>query len=83
MRLLPGENCLIVFDQGEGSIVLYLERVQNLGPAIRRTAYKKTLQKDKIGDHVLLTYDETKRTLAVSGKLQVSTVAHLLVIDDR
>jgi hypothetical protein len=76
MRLLPGENCLLVIDQGDGSIVLYLERVQNLGLAIRRGACKKTLQKDKIGDRVLLAYNETKRTLAVSGKLQVGTIAH-------
>jgi hypothetical protein len=82
MRLLPGENCLLVYDQGDGSIVLYMERVQNLGNAIRRSAYKKALQKDKIGNHVLLAYDETKRTLAVSGKLQVGTVVYLLVLDD-
>jgi hypothetical protein len=72
---LPNDKCLLIYDQGDGSLALYLEPMDALGHAIRRSAFKKPLQKDKLGDQILFAYDESKRTLAVSGKLQVSFLA--------
>jgi hypothetical protein len=51
--------------------MIYLESLQVIGAAILRDAHKKVLHRDKLGDHVLFAYNETKRMLAVLAKLQV------------
>jgi hypothetical protein len=79
VRLLPKDNCLLVYDNGDGSILVYLEQLHSLGPAVRRGAYKKILQGDKLGGAVLLAYDEVKRTLAVSGQLQVVSASSIFI----
>jgi hypothetical protein len=72
MRLLPADHCLLILEDGEGSVVIYLEQTQSLGPAVlREGAYKKLLRKDKLPGDRHFAYDERKRMLVVSIKYQV------------
>jgi hypothetical protein len=72
MRLLPADHCLLILEDVEGSVVIYMEQVQSLGPAVRRDgAYKKLLRKDKLPGDCHFAYDEGKRMLIVSVKYQV------------
>jgi hypothetical protein len=76
MRLLPADNCLLIFDDGQGSFVVFLEQVQTLSNAIVRGASKKIIRKDKLSGKACFAYDENKRMLAVSTKLQVWKPVH-------
>jgi hypothetical protein len=62
---------MLIFNNGEEFIAIYLEQVQCLGYAIQRGAAKKLLRKDKLPGHPLFAYNESKRTLAVSFERQV------------
>jgi hypothetical protein len=71
-QLLQNGDCLLIYDDGQSTVSIYLEPIQSLGAAIQRGAYKKELKQDKLGGTSLYAFDETRRLLAVYGKLQVS-----------
>jgi hypothetical protein len=71
VQLLLANNLLLIYNNGHGSIMIYLEPIQTMGLAIQRGASKKALREDKLGGAALFAYDESKRMLAVCVKLQV------------
>ncbi|KAI0698512.1 hypothetical protein C8T65DRAFT_697822 [Cerioporus squamosus] len=69
---LPG-NCEVV---GPGDCLIYAPPVSAIDHAIRKKAVKK-LSRDKLGDHFLLAYDETKRVLALCIMVAEEPLIHL------
>ncbi|KAI9443796.1 hypothetical protein H4582DRAFT_2125845, partial [Lactarius indigo] len=78
-QLLENTNILLVLSSRDRSFI-FLERLQELDIAIQRGKPIKSLNRDKLGQNVLFSFDETKRVLAVcaSTKLQL----HLFVFDE-
>ncbi|KAH8993667.1 hypothetical protein EDB83DRAFT_2304539 [Lactarius deliciosus] len=78
-RLLANEKFLLVLADRESFLVI-LEPLQALDSAIRLGKCIKSLNRKKLGQSVLFSFDETKRILAVcaSTKLQL----HILVFDE-
>lgn len=72
LQLLQADRCLLVIDDVDGDFMVYLERIHDLSAAVAAGRNKKRVVKQKIGDQVLLAYDETKRMLAVCGAEKVS-----------
>lgn len=56
--------CLLVIES-QGDHWVYLERLYELEHALRAGRHKKQFRSDKLGGKLVLTYDETKRMLAV------------------
>ncbi|KAH9026661.1 hypothetical protein EDB84DRAFT_1589144 [Lactarius hengduanensis] len=78
-RLLANEKFLLVLANRESFFVI-LEPLQALDSAIRLNKCIKSLNRKKLGQSVLFSFDETKRILVVcaSTKLQL----HILVFDE-
>jgi hypothetical protein len=69
--LLENERILLVLaDQDKYSI--YLEHLPAMDAAIQRGKAIKTLNRGKVGEGVLFTYDEVKRMLAMCVSAKVS-----------
>ena len=57
-----------------GDCHIYVSSMANLHDAVARQRVMKDLKRDKIGENLLLSYDESKRILAVCGASGVSPV---------
>jgi hypothetical protein len=77
-RLLENERLLLVLADRDKHAI-YLESLAGMDAAIQRAKAIKTLNRDKMGEHVLFAYDEAKRTLAVCAAAKVSPVALIRV----
>jgi hypothetical protein len=70
--LLPKEKCLLVVNDNQKYISVYLEGIVGMDGALKRDrGYKKRIPVEKVGVDVLISYDETKRMLAVCGSTKV------------
>jgi hypothetical protein len=78
-RLLENERLLLVLADRDKHAI-YIESLAGMGAAIHRASAIKTLNRDKMGEHVLFAYDEAKRTLAVCAAEKVSPMS-LINID--
>ncbi|KAK0446849.1 hypothetical protein EV421DRAFT_1707267 [Armillaria borealis] len=78
MHLVPSGKCLLITDDSKGSINIYLEQLSVLDNAIQQNHPRKVLHKDKLGDHPVIAYDETKRMLLLCP----SSKLHLFVVDE-
>ncbi|KAH8979281.1 hypothetical protein EDB92DRAFT_1980226 [Lactarius akahatsu] len=78
-RLLENEKLLLVLANRERFFV-FLEPLRVLDSALRRGKYIKSLNRGRLGQSVLFSFDEAKRMLAVcaSTKLQL----HMFVFDE-
>lgn len=63
---------LLLVTTHQGNISVYLENLVDLDRAIQHDRFKKHLRADKLGNTLLLSYDETKRMLAVCAVEKVS-----------
>ncbi|RPD81278.1 hypothetical protein L226DRAFT_549908 [Lentinus tigrinus ALCF2SS1-7] len=79
-HLLPGSRCFLITRDRAGDGCIYVSSTATLQDAVSRRPTKE-LKRDKIGENILLSYDESKRILAicsVSGRdsrLQLNTFA--------
>ncbi|TFK93593.1 hypothetical protein K466DRAFT_91996 [Polyporus arcularius HHB13444] len=64
MHLLPDSRCLLVVRNGSGDCLIYASPVSAIDHVVHKKAVKK-FSRDKLGDQLLLAYDETKRVLAL------------------
>ena len=69
-QLLGNEKLLLVL-VNQDKYLIYLERPPVLDMAIQRGKPIKTLSRDKLGQRVLFSFDETKRTLVVCPSMKV------------
>lgn len=75
-KLLEKEKLLLVLaDRDKHSI--YLEHLSAMDAAIQRGKSIKILNRDKVGDDVLFTYDEAKRMLTVCASAKMQLYAFL------
>ncbi|KAI0774120.1 hypothetical protein C8Q74DRAFT_810377 [Fomes fomentarius] len=63
-HLLPNSRCLLIVQDRFGDCKIYVSTTVNLHEVVARRPTKE-LKRDKIGDNFLLSYDESKRVLAV------------------
>ncbi|EIW81351.1 hypothetical protein CONPUDRAFT_82336 [Coniophora puteana RWD-64-598 SS2] len=80
LQFLENEDLLFITSDRMGNVQVYCEPLDALERAINHVRYKKQLSHDKIGDDFLITFNESKQTLAVfeSQKLQL----HIFVFDE-
>ncbi|KAI0723140.1 hypothetical protein C8Q76DRAFT_671490 [Earliella scabrosa] len=77
-QLLAGNRCILIIRDHIGDCKIYASTHLKLSEAVARRPTKE-LKRDKIGENVLLSYDESKRVLAVcsiaghESRLQVNT----------
>jgi hypothetical protein len=69
-RLLENEKLLLILANQENFFV-YLEPLSALDSAIKQDKYIKCLNRNKLGQSVLFSFDEAKRILAVCGSKKV------------
>jgi hypothetical protein len=69
-RLLENEKFLIVLSN-QDKFFVFLERLPVLDMAIQRGKSIKSLNRDKLGQGVLFSFDEAKRVLAVCASTKV------------
>ena len=65
---------MIVFRQIDGTVLIYCENLGEIDNSINRGASKKLLNAARIGNKVLFSFDEVKRTLAVCSAAAVFTL---------
>ncbi|KAI1789533.1 hypothetical protein LXA43DRAFT_1153915 [Ganoderma leucocontextum] len=66
VHLLPKSHCILVTRDRTGEARVYVSSTTHLSHALDRRPAKQ-LKRDKIGEKLLLAYDESKRILAVCG----------------
>ncbi|KAL6309202.1 hypothetical protein BKA93DRAFT_724346 [Sparassis latifolia] len=83
-QLLENEKLLLAMTDGHGKLFIYLEAIAELEGAMKRRRCKKMLHCDKIGHDFMLTYDESKRMLALcaSMKVHLFRLLHVFVFDE-
>ncbi len=64
-------KCLLVIDDGRDNLNIYLENLSTLENVIRRNHPRKVLHKDKLGDNLIIAYEETKRMLLLCASSKV------------
>ena len=69
-QFLENERLLLVLAY-QDKFLVYLERLPALDMAIQRGRPIKSLSRDKLGQGVLFSFDESKRTLAVCASTKV------------
>ena len=69
-RLLENEKLLLILANQENFFV-YLEHLSSLDSAIKQRKCMRCLNRDKLGQSVLFSFDEAKRILAVCGSTKV------------
>ena len=74
-QFLENERLLLVLAY-QDKFLVYLERLPALDMAIQRGRPIKSLSHDKLGQGVLFSFDESKRTLAVCASTKVPVVIH-------
>jgi hypothetical protein len=70
-QLLENSKILLVIDDRQENISVYLEPMSSIGAAISRGCPKRKLRQDKVGRDVLITFDETKRMLSLCSPTKV------------
>lgn len=65
IQVLNDSRCLLVTRNERGVVSVYLERLLDLEGAVKSSRAKKTLSADKVQGDLLISFDETKRMLAV------------------
>jgi hypothetical protein len=71
VQILGNDRCVLIVERPDGNISIFCERLSALDNAVRNERYKKLLHRDKIGQDVLLAFDEQKRMLAVCTPTKV------------
>ena len=68
---------LLVIDDSQGHLFVYVESLEAINRALERSNGKK-LDRGKIGQSFVLAYDESKQTLALCGSNKVGYYIKLL-----
>ncbi|KAJ3555967.1 hypothetical protein NM688_g2284 [Phlebia brevispora] len=79
IQLLDGQRCLLVVEDADG-VAVYLEQAQHIAAAAERRQCKKQLRRERVGNDVLMAYDESKRMLAVCAVEKM--MLHIFVFDE-
>ncbi|KAH8114634.1 hypothetical protein DFH11DRAFT_1508479 [Phellopilus nigrolimitatus] len=68
IQLLEGDKCLVVVDDQDQDLHIYLENLSSLEAAMKRKeGAKKRIKREKTGNDVVVAYDEGRRALVVCG----------------
>ncbi|KAI9453856.1 hypothetical protein BJY52DRAFT_1189313 [Lactarius psammicola] len=78
-RLLENKKLLLVLASRD-KFFIFLERLSVLDMAIQRGKSIKSLNRDKLGQRVLFSFDESKRVLAVCASTRLQL--HVFVFDE-
>ncbi|KAK0202722.1 hypothetical protein DFS33DRAFT_1436579 [Desarmillaria ectypa] len=80
MHLLASSKCLLVVDDNQlgGNLNIYLEYPSVLDNAIQQNHPKKTVHKDKLGENLVIAFDETKRMLLLCAPSKL----HIFAFDE-
>jgi hypothetical protein len=80
LQLLENDKLLLIVDDHNGSILVYLDSQQSINTAVQRPP-RKHLHRSKIGDTCIFSFDEARRSLAVceTTKLQL----HVFIFDEQ
>ncbi len=76
-HLLPSSRSLLITRDRVGDCSIYLSSIATLHDAIGKRP-TKLLKRDKIGENIIFSYDETKRILAICNVSGVSVRAQAL-----
>ncbi len=79
MHLLASGKCLLIVDDNlpEGNLNIYLEQLSMLDNAIQHNRHKKLLHKGKLGENLVIAFDEIKRMLLLCASSKVSPLGML------
>ncbi|KAH8114613.1 hypothetical protein DFH11DRAFT_1764484 [Phellopilus nigrolimitatus] len=85
IKLLEGDKCLVVVDDQNQDLYVYLADLSSLEAAIEYKRFKRLIKREKTGNDVVVAYDEGRRTLVVCGvDIQKSSVQlHCFCFDER
>ncbi|KAF9443582.1 hypothetical protein P691DRAFT_778790 [Macrolepiota fuliginosa MF-IS2] len=64
-QLLSNDRILVVVDDQREHFLFYLENSVSIGNALEYSRRKRNIRKDKVGQDILVAYDEAKRTLVL------------------
>ncbi|KAH8986573.1 hypothetical protein EDB86DRAFT_2954862 [Lactarius hatsudake] len=78
-RILENQNLLLILASPKRFFV-YLERLPVLDVAIQRGKSIKSLNRDRLGQNVLFSFDEAKRVLAICASTRLQL--HVFVFDE-
>ncbi|PAV19468.1 hypothetical protein PNOK_0440200 [Pyrrhoderma noxium] len=67
IRLIGDDKCLLVIENREQDLCIYLKELSHLEAAIQSGRMKKKIKKEKIGDEIHLTFDENAKKLLICG----------------
>ncbi len=70
-QILENEKLLLVLLDRD-RVIIYLDRLPEMDIVIQRERPIKCLNREKLGEHALFAFDETKRALAVCAQTKVS-----------
>jgi hypothetical protein len=71
IQLLSNEKVLMIVDVGNGKLSMYLERLADMDGAIKRPGREKTLHKDRIGQDLVVAFDEQQHSFVVCASVAV------------
>ncbi|KAH8114638.1 hypothetical protein DFH11DRAFT_1508680 [Phellopilus nigrolimitatus] len=86
IKILEGDKCLVVVDDQNQDLHIYLENLSSLEAAIKhKEGAKKRIKREKTGNDVVVAYDEGRRALVVCGvDIQKPSVQlHCFCFDER
>ena len=82
LQLLENDKLLLIVDDHNGGILVYLDSQQNIHTAVQHPP-RKSLHRSKIGEACVFAFDEARRTLAICETTKVeSSPSKLLAIID-
>ena len=75
MQLLENDRLLLIIQDNQGRLFVFLETLAKIGHSIERNKFKKQLYQEKIGHDFILSFDESKRMLAICASSKVLSVS--------
>ena len=70
LQLLENDKLLLIVDDHNGGILVYLDSQQYINAAVSRPA-RKIFHRSKIGEACTFAFDEARRTLAICETTKV------------
>lgn len=64
-QLLENDRLLLIVQDNQGNLFVFLEALAGIDFAIAHNKHKKQLHREKIGQDFILTFDESKKMLAL------------------
>lgn len=72
IQLLENNKILLIVDDHNDGILVYLDSQQSMGTAVSKPP-RKSLHRSKIGEACKFAFDEVRRTLAICESVKVGS----------